>query len=298
MSIISSWSQLKESLRERGFRPNPSRGQNFLLSTAILNDIVRYAQVAFGDNVLEVGVGAGSLTGALLRTGAKVLGIEIEHKLASLTMYQYKKYEQQLTLMNTDVLEKGKRLNPAVENELAKFQASGGYKLVANLPYNISTPFMTEIMHASVRPKIAVIVVQRDFAERLCASPGSRQYSPLSVISSTFGLAEILRSIDARQFWPEPPVESVAVRWRPHEVMPKFENEDLFFAIVSASFMMRRKKLSNVIKHLSDVKKELFGDNPAAAFEEAGIDLDRRAEETDPKAFERIYRAVVSIKKA
>ncbi|GAB4152147.1 MAG: 16S rRNA (adenine(1518)-N(6)/adenine(1519)-N(6)) -dimethyltransferase RsmA [Planctomycetota bacterium] len=285
MTRIRDFAALKAALRERGFRPRSSLGQNFLLSPGVLQDIVKHAEVGPEDRVVEIGVGAGSLTGFILEAGASLLGVEIERKLLGVTWQQYKYVGDRLRLLNLNVLGKGKVLSGEFRDELLKLKEQGGWKLVANLPYNISTPIFMEIMASEIRPVNIVVLVQRDFAERVCASPGGRNYSPVSVLASTFGSARIVRNVPAKLFWPVPEVESSVVKWVASSEPPKIANEKLFFRTVSLLFTARRKKIVNVLRNISKIAPEFSLGPHDEFFAFTGISPDSRAEQLPPEAF-------------
>ena len=199
MARVKTYRELKDLLRNRGFRPNKRLGQNFLISPSVLSSIVQAADVEKGDKVVEVGVGAGTLTGHLLDAGADVLGIEVDRRLVGVTNEQYGDYNR-LELMLQSVMGKGKNLDEGFLERLHKLRSSGGYKLVANLPYNISTPLLCEIMRSDVRPKRMAVLVQKDFAQRLCSEPGNRTYSPVSVYAAVFGTAKVVSDIPPELF--------------------------------------------------------------------------------------------------
>jgi len=288
MGVIRTWARLKEELRARGFRPRRALGQNFLLAPSVLSFMVAEAKVSGGDRVLEVGVGPGTLTGYLLDAGAHVVGVEIERKLVGVTWQQFK--GRDLVLVCGDVLAKGKRLNPEVEEHIARMKGEGGYKLVANLPYNVSTTLFIELMRSRYRPSLIVAMVQSDFARRLCASPGSRDYAPVSVFAATFGRASTVRRVDRRNFWPVPGVDSAIVKWVPARDR-RFADEDRYFRLVAALFLLRRKKLGNVVKHIRSIRADVLGPDPASLLLRASIDPNRRAESLSVDDFVRLYEA-------
>ncbi|MDZ7815016.1 MAG: 16S rRNA (adenine(1518)-N(6)/adenine(1519)-N(6))-dimethyltransferase RsmA [Planctomycetota bacterium] len=291
MARARTWRELKDLLRNRGFRPNKRLGQNFLLSPDALSTIVQAADVKQGDKVVEVGVGAGTLTGHLLDAGAEVLGIEVDRKLVGVTNEQFGDYKR-LELMLQSVMGKGKNLGEQFLSRLRSLRASGGYKLVANLPYNISTPLLCEIMREDVRPSRMSVLVQKDFAARLCSEPGSKNYSPVSVYSAVFGHAKVVQDIPPELFWPVPAVKSSVVAWVEKDEPPRFDDEDLFFDLVAGMFLMRRKKLSNVMKMLVKVNDSLSGILDVEALEKAGIDPDSRVESVPSGRFVKLYEVL------
>ena len=184
LAEIRTFKQLKQVLFERGIRPRIALGQNFLLSPKTLTSIVEAAGIDKDDNVLEIGVGTGSLTGFLLEAGALVTGVDIDRRLIAIAKQQLKKNEARLRLICSDVLQKGKSIRKEIRSVIAELVDAGGYKLVANLPYNVSTPLFIEIMRSDIRPSRIVVLVQKDFAERVCSQSCRKTYSPLSVFAA------------------------------------------------------------------------------------------------------------------
>jgi 16S rRNA (adenine1518-N6/adenine1519-N6)-dimethyltransferase len=287
MTRIRDFAALKAALRERGFHPKASLGQNFLLSSGVLQDIVRYAEVVPGDKVVEIGVGGGSLTGYILESGASLIGVDIESKLLGVTWQQYKNVGDRLKLLHLSVLGKGKVLDDAFRAELAELTRMGGWKLVANMPYNISTPVFIEVMASDIRPKIMSTLVQRDFAERVCSPPCSRDYSPVSVFAATFGSARIVRHVASKLFWPTPEVESSVIKWVASPEPPAIADEKLFFRTVSLLFTARRKQIINVLRTVAKTAPEFNLGTLDDFFSFTGIAPDARAEQLPPEQFIR-----------
>ena len=297
LAEIRTFKQLKQVLFERGIRPRIALGQNFLLSPKTLTSIVEAAGIGKDDNVLEIGVGTGSLTGFLLEAGALVTGVDIDRRLIAIAKQQLKRNEERLRLICSDVLQKGKSIRKEIRSVIAELVVAGGYKLVANLPYNVSTPLFIEIMRSDIRPSRIVVLVQKDFAERVCSQSCRKTYSPLSVFAASFGTSRIVRTVDRNLFWPSPDVESAVLQWDAALDPPQFENEALFFKLVSTLFMQRRKKISNTMKNAAKMGVEIFGNSPVKLLERALIDPGLRAEQLKVDDFMRLYREALLVRR-
>ncbi|MFA4984954.1 MAG: 16S rRNA (adenine(1518)-N(6)/adenine(1519)-N(6))-dimethyltransferase RsmA [Candidatus Brocadiia bacterium] len=285
---ITRWRELKDRLLAAGFRPRSSLGQNFLMTPPILRSMVQKAGILPGDKVLEIGVGAGSLTSFLLDAGAEVLGVEIDERLARIAEDNCDFARSRLNLLKMDALDKGKILSPELGEAIRSFAGARRYKLVANLPYSISTPIFCELMKTPMRPVAAVVLVQEDFAQRVCAPSGTHEFSPISVFSSVFGEAKIVRRVQPGEFWPVPGVTSAVLAWRENEAPPRFIDEDFFFDLVNTMFRYRRKNIANALKNARKAGWQADVDVEALLVS-AGINPRFRAEQLDPSQFISLY---------
>lgn len=254
----------KALIRSLGIRPVKSRGQNFLIDENLAEKTVAQAGIGPDDFVVEVGPGPGALTFFLARTGARMHCFEIDRDLCAMLMEQYQ--NSRVALYNQDILQ-------------ADFEAlrppEGGMVLAGSIPYNISSAIVLKFFAAARLFKSAVLITQKEFAERLCAAPGGREYGILSVLARAYAPARRLFAIPAAGFYPQPDVDSAAIMLTPDTVRDWDDPREAFFQkVVRAAFSTRRKKLKNCLK-------PFLGNDPAAVQAELlqdGIDLDRRAE--------------------
>ena len=212
--------ELRIVLESLGKRPTKRLGQNFLLDERIIESQVRFAELSEEDTVLEIGPGLGSLTEVLLKTGAKVVAVEQDPVFCQ---FLKKRFGDRFTLTQAD----------AVKAFLPKFN-----KVVSNLPYQISSPITFKLLEIGF--DVAVVMLQREFAERMIAKPGTSEYGRLSVGVYYRAECEILLNVPRTAFWPQPKVDSCLVRLAPRKRPFTVENEQVFHAVTKAIFSHRR----------------------------------------------------------
>ena len=254
-------------LRRHDIHPSQSRGQNFVVDPNTVRRVARLAEVGPGDRVVEVGAGLGSLTLALADTGAAVTAVEVDRRL--LVALGEVVADRDVTIVEGDAL----RLD---WNQLLGSEA---WVLAANLPYNIATPLVATLLDQVPGIQRFTVMVQREVAERLAASPGSPAYGAVSVKVAYWATAEVVARVPPTVFWPKPKVESaiVTIRRRPPESLLAVDRQWLF-RLVSAGFGQRRKMLRRSLASLVD----------PGAFAAAGISPESRPEDLDVGAWARL----------
>lgn len=249
-------------LRRHGLRARKSLGQNFLIDEGALARIVSAASLTVDDTVLEIGPGLGSLTRHLAIAAQQVVAVEIDQTLLPV-LAEVVATHPNVRVVHADIL----TVDPA---ELIEGQR---YKVVANIPYYITSAVIRHLLEARVRPSVIVLTVQREVAERICAAPGD--LSVLAVSVQAYARAELVARIPAGAFYPRPDIDSAVVRLTalPEPVFGS-QDADRFFRVVKAGFGQKRKQLRNA---LSTGLRQ-----PAQAADvwlaRAGIDPTRRAE--------------------
>lgn len=250
---------------DAGISPTKRFGQNFVIDPGTVRRIVREAGVRAGDRVMEVGPGLGSLTLALLETGAQVTAVEIDPPLAQRLPHTVAAFmpdaAERLTVITSDALD--------VTSDMLPDLAPHHFQLVANLPYNVATPILLTLLERFDTLDGFLVMVQKEVADRLAAGPGSKIYGTPSVKLAWYGQATRVGTIGRNVFWPAPNVDSALVRFRRYPT-PRFEqaHRDEAFELVDATFGQRRKTLHAALKHRV----------PDEAFAEAGIEPTRRGE--------------------
>ena len=228
-----------------GVHPNRRFGQHFLIDGNLMRRLADSADVAPDDVVLEVGPGTGGLTDLLLPRAARVIAVEIDHTLHDILTDRYAD-QPRLTLLRADALENKNHLNPALLDACER--SAGRLLLVANLPYDIATPLLMNLLLAPVNVRRLCFTVQREVGERLDARPQTKAYGPLSIILQTVCRAERIARVPATAFWPRPAVESNMYRL---DVVPHpFERPGelaAFAALVRGAFLHRRKTLRHFL---------------------------------------------------
>lgn len=246
-------SYLRNLFAHRGIAPQHRLGQNFLIDLNIHEVIAKAAGLEPNDVILEVGPGAGALTALMAPAVSAVVAVEIDPAMAQLTREAVSGLPN-VRVLNVDALAGKNRLNPEVVDNLRAGLAVGPdrrLKLVANLPYSIATPLITNLLvHPELHPSLLIVTIQREVAERLVASPLSEAYGGLSVIVQALARAEIVRTLPPKVFWPRPKVDSAVVAITPDPAL-RAAIADLpwFHTVVRSVFLHRRKHLRGVLYH-------------------------------------------------
>jgi 16S rRNA (adenine1518-N6/adenine1519-N6)-dimethyltransferase len=268
--------QISDLLTTHGLRPSRALGQNFVTDPNTVRRIARLAEVGPGDRVLEIGPGLGSLTLALEEAGAAVTAVEVDHRLIPVL-------EAVMGPANIRLIQ-----GDAMTTDWAEVLGPvPGWVLVANLPYNIATPLVADLLDGVPVIERMVIMVQREVAARFVALPGHAEYGAVSVKVGYWAEASIVGHVPPTVFVPRPKVESslISIRRRPvPAVDPEKVSAEALFRLVRAGFAKRRKML----------RRSLDGIVPAGAFEAAEVKPDSRAENLDVYAWGRLAAAVAA----
>jgi 16S rRNA (adenine1518-N6/adenine1519-N6)-dimethyltransferase len=257
---------IRQELKEYGLFPKKRLGQHFLVDRNILNKVIWAAQVEKEDTVLEVGPGLGEMTIALARQAKRVIAIEIDSKLVAILNEKMKNYPN-VEVVKSDIL----------KVDFNQFLKKEGHpiKVVANLPYQVSTPLLFRFIESKETFSTFILMLQKEVAERMVAHPGGKEYGPLSIFIQMFLDVSIRFFIKPSAFFPPPKVESAVVQmvWK-EKFMIETNDEEWFKRVVKACFGYRRKTLVNALKH-----SELFlPESIELKMEAIGIDPRRRPE--------------------
>jgi 16S rRNA (adenine1518-N6/adenine1519-N6)-dimethyltransferase len=267
---------IQKELSEFGLSPRKKLGQHFLVDRNILEKVIRVAEVSEEDVVLEVGPGLGVMTLALAQKAGKVIAVEIDPQLAALLE------EKALNLPNIEVI---RRDILKTDFEELFHRAAKPLKVVANLPYQISTPLLFKLIESRKFFYSLTLMLQREVIERLTALPGGKEYGALSVLIQMVSRPSVQFFVKPSAFFPPPRVESAVIQivWR-NDLIIQAEDEDWFRRVVKASFSHRRKTLINSLKHSG------LPLPPSAEkmMESAGIDPRRRPETLAIEEFVRL----------
>ena len=267
--------ECKRAMEEMGFKPTKSLGQNFLIDGNILRIIIEAADVRPDETVLEIGAGMGVLTGGLLEAGANVIAIEKDAKLATFLKQRFS-LRKRLTLIHADAL--------ALDSPLSTLDSS--CKVIANLPYSISTAILRQFVDSANPPCKMVLMLQREVGERLAAKPGTADYSQLSVFTQAKYRVSLRHIVSRRCFYPAPDVDSAVVVLdnQPHPEVDS-ENWETFQRIVHAGFGQRRKQFAKLLRHDGFSSEEV---EKGFALQE--LPLDVRAEALSLEQFLRLAK--------
>ena len=271
---------VRQLLREFGVRANKSLGQNWLVDESALARIAAAAQLTPHDSVLEIGPGLGSLTRHLAAAAGRIVAVELDATLIPPLRHSLADYTN-VTLVQGDILQ----FDPS---ELMGRDTT--YKVVANLPYYITSAVIRHLLEADTRPSLIVLTVQLQVAQRITAPAG--KLSLLAVSVQFYGRPTLVTRIKAGSFYPTPKVDSAVVCIEPYRY-PAVEvtDRDQFFAVVKAGFSQKRKQLHNALAAgLAQSQAQV-----AAALERAGVDASRRAETLTLDEWASVARAVSSM---
>ena len=236
-----------EVLQKYGFVFQKRFGQNFLIDTHVLDKIIDSAQITKDDFVLEIGPGIGTMTQYLCERAREVVAVEIDKNLIPILSDTLKNYSN-VTVINEDIL----KLDIC---KLAEEKNQGKpIKIVANLPYYITTPIIMGLFESHVPIDSITIMVQKEVAERMQEKPGSKEYGALSLAVQYYAKPEIVANVPPNCFMPRPNVGSAVIRLTRHEKPPvEVEDEKLMFRIIRASFNQRRKTLANGLNNSPEI---------------------------------------------
>ena len=269
----------RKILAEHGLHPKKNLGQNFLTDSHVLDKIVAAADLSQDDFVIEVGPGLGVLTAELARAAAKVCAIEIDTNLAGILRGTV---PPNVEIINQDIL----------KTDLGEIIAQSGFpraKMVANLPYYITTPIIFSVLENSLPVDTMVVMVQKEVADRMLAAPSTKAYGLLTLSIAYYGKASLVANVPPNCFFPRPDVHSAVVKI---DVAPRDDiSRDVFFPIIKAAFANRRKTLQNCLAASAELN--LTKDAAARLISEANLPESVRGEAL---AFEDFARLAVVFK--
>lgn len=226
-------------LKKYDIRFQKKYGQNFLIDTHVLEKIIKAAEITKDDFVLEIGPGIGTMTQYLCENAREVLAVEIDRNLIPVLQDTLSEY-QNVTVLNEDIL---KFDMVQIAND---YNRGRPVKVVANLPYYITTPIIMELFESHVPLESVTVMVQKEVADRMQSEPGTKEYGALSLAVQYYAKAEIVANVPPNCFMPRPNVGSAVVRLTCHKENPvKVSDERFMFRLIRASFNQRRKTLQN-----------------------------------------------------
>lgn len=269
--------RIQAALNTLGIRPSRDLGQNFLIDGRAIEVAIHAAQLSEADTVIEVGPGLGVLTYELVRHAGQVIAIEFDRRLAARLPEQIA--SPRLHIVQSDVL----RVEPAT------VVTAPSYKVVANLPYQITSAILRHFLEATLPPDLMVVMVQWEVAQRIVATPPDMSVLAHSV--QFYAEPELIERVPARSFMPAPKVDSALLRLRRRPApLVAVDDVDAFFRIIKAGFLHARKKLGNALPGgLAAMGIALPKGNALDVLERAGVDSDRRAETLSAAEWGAVY---------
>jgi len=290
MAYLGNPKDTIEVLQKYKFNFQKKFGQNFLIDTHVLEKIIDAAGITKDDFVLEIGPGIGTMTQYLCENAREVAAVEIDNNLIPILKDTLKEYDN-VEVIHEDILK-------VDIQELAQRKNQGRpIKVVANLPYYITTPIIMGLFESHVPIASITIMVQKEVADRMQAGPGSKDYGALSLAVQFYAKPEIVANVPPNCFMPRPNVGSAVIRLTRHETVPvDVLDEKLMFRIIRASFNQRRKTLANGLNNAPDIplSKEQIQESITAL----GVPVNIRGEALTLEQFAKLSNIMHSIIKA
>lgn len=267
----------KQMLLHYGLNPKKKFGQNFLINEDILDNIVDISDVSSEDDVIEIGPGIGALTAKLAKRAHKVLAVEIDHELISVLSQTLANYTN-ISILESDILKVD------FDEVIKRFGLNNDHiKIVANLPYYITTPILLFLLkQKEVHFESITVMVQKEVAERMTSAPGNKDYGSLTLLIQYYMNAELVLKVDKTYFMPQPKVDSAVVNLTKKSNFVRFNNERSLFKVIRECFNHRRKNLLNNLVNLTGKKNKMV---LLQIFDEMNIDKNIRAEKLTLKQF-------------
>lgn len=276
---LYSPNKIKETLDKYGFKFSKSLGQNFLIDGNVVRKIVREAEITKDDYILEIGPGMGTLTEELAINAKKVVAVELDRKLLPILDETLAGYDN-VEIVYGDILEVD--VNKLIEEKLG----GGPVKVVANLPYYVTTPIIGKLLEDNLNFQSISVMVQKEVADRMAATPGSKSYGSLSVFVNFYTNPKVVVKVPKTVFMPQPKIDSSVIKLELKKELPDIDKAQ-FFKVVKAAFSKRRKTIINALSTYGfDLDKEEF----KKALENVGIKLEERAENISVEDFIKLSK--------
>ena len=270
MAVLGNPKNTIEILQKYNFNFQKKFGQNFLINTGVLEYIIDAAEVTDEDMVLEIGPGIGTMTQYLCENAGQVIAVEIDTNLIPILKDTLSAYDN-VRIINDDILK-------VDINELAREYNNGRpIKVVANLPYYITTPIIMGLFESHVPIESITVMVQKEVADRMQAGPGTKDYGALSLAVQYYSKPQIVVNVPPSCFMPQPKVGSTVISLRRHkQPVVQVEDEKLMFKVIRASFNQRRKTLANGLNNYGGIN--LTKEQIQQSIEELGVPVNIRGE--------------------
>lgn len=280
----NSLEDTKFILKKYHITANKKLGQNFLINDEVINGIVEASNIQKEDLVIEIGPGLGTLTSELLENAGKVIAIELDENMIPILNDRFKLYDN-FELLNEDVLKVD--LNKLISENMGGLSKA---KVVANLPYYITTPIIMKLLENKLNIESITVMVQKEVADRITAKPGDKLSGSITYSVDYYAEAEKIVFVDKSSFIPAPEVDSEVIKLQIREE-PKVhvENEELFFKVIKASFMQRRKTLLNGLSNSGIIKDK---ESLKEILQKLGLSVDIRGEKLTIEQFAELSNLI------
>lgn len=272
----------KYIMKKYGITANKSLGQNFLINEDVVNNIVSSSEISKEDLVIEIGPGLGTLTESLLENAGKVIAIELDERMMKILNDRFFMYDN-FQIINEDVLKVD--LAKLIREQKEEYNLKNA-KIVANLPYYITTPIIMKLLEEELDIQSITVMIQKEVADRLIATPGEKLSGAITYSVYYYAKSESIMIVDNNSFIPEPEVKSEVIKLSIRkEPVINLKNKQLFFKLIKVSFMQRRKTLMNAL-----VNGGIFKDKTQAkdVFDKLGLDVNVRGESLSIEDFAKL----------
>lgn len=278
----NSLEETKYILKKYNIKANKKLGQNFLINDEIIDEIISTSQINKEDLVIEIGPGLGTLTSKLLENAGKVIAIELDTNMIKILKDRFNLYDN-FILLNEDVLKVNLK-------ELITKHSNKRVKVVANLPYYITTPIIMKLLEDKLEIESITVMVQKEVADRITALPGNKLSGAITYSVNYYAEAKNIVFVDKNSFMPAPEVDSEVIQLKiRNKPQVDVENEELFFKVIKASFMQRRKTLVNGLINSGIITDKGIIKN---IFEEIGLNLEVRGEKLTIEQFAELSNLI------
>lgn len=278
---LYSPSYVKEVLSRHGFKFSKSLGQNFLIDGNIVRKIVSESNITEEDYVLEIGPGMGTLTEELALRAKKVVAVELDDSLLPILDETLAKYDN-VEIVHGDILKID--IAKLIEEKLD----NGPVKVVANLPYYVTTPIIARLIEEGLNLESVTVMVQKEVADRMASGPGSKVYGSLSVFVNFYSNPKVIVKVPKTVFMPQPKIDSSVIKLTLKKELPDIDR-DKFFRVVKAAFSKRRKTIMNALSSYDfDIEKEIIKET----LERLNISTEERAENLSVEDFIKISKTL------
>jgi 16S rRNA (adenine1518-N6/adenine1519-N6)-dimethyltransferase len=277
--------QIRQLLSSAGISPNKRLGQHFLIDLNLMRLLVDSANIQKNDVVLEVGCGTGSMTEALVERAGRVIAVELDQELTDIATDRLADFDN-VNVINSDILRNKHTLNGKVTDAVAQAREklTGRFLLVANLPYNVASPLMLNLVTDEPKVDEIYVTVQKEVADRMTASTGSEHYGTLSIFLAVTGKVSLIRALKPTVFWPQPKVESAMVGFiRDKVISDRIADIELFSETVHLFMNHRRKTIQSCCK-LAEGRLNSVTNWPKI-HDQCGIDPLQRPEKLSPEDY-------------
>ncbi len=284
MATLGNPKNTIEVLQKYNFNFQKKFGQNFLINTGVLEDIIEASEITKDDFVVEIGPGIGTMTQYLCENAREVLAVEIDTNLIPILKDTLKEYDN-VEVINQDILK-------VDINKIAEEKNNGRpIKVVANLPYYITTPIIMGLFESHVPVESITIMVQKEVADRMQTGPGSKEYGALSLAVQYYSNPKIVLNVPPSCFMPQPKVGSAVIKLTSHNNPPvEVDNEKMLFKVIRASFNQRRKTLANGLKNYGGIP--LSKEQIQESIEELGVEANIRGEKLSLEQFAQLSNII------